>query len=237
MSVSVLKHRSLSRRVAAGSTVAVTIAALSWGGVALAAAPTTNVLIKGIGSGRCLTPPPDSTANATIQNCAGQHWSTGADGTITGNGQCLDAKGEATANGTVVTVFACHGGANQKWTVGSDGTIRGLQSGRCLDVNGEATAAGSKVQLWDCHGGNNQKWQLVADGGGDPPAGDETVGGGTIASPAVGPGPSSSVFGSNFTLVKNWNFGSGGTVKNIADMNREFYYHDAWNTIANGTNY
>jgi hypothetical protein len=237
MSVSVLKHRSLSRRVAAGSTAAVTIAALSWGGVALAAAPTTNVLIKGIGSGRCLTPPPDSTANATIQNCAGQHWSTGADGTITGNGQCLDAKGEATANGTVVTVFACHGGANQKWTVGSDGTIRGLQSGRCLDVNGEATAAGSKVQLWDCHGGNNQKWQLVADGGGDPPAGDETVGGGTIASPAVGPGPSSSVFGSNFTLVKNWNFGSGGTVKNIADMNREFYYHDAWNTIANGTNY
>jgi hypothetical protein len=45
------------------------------------------------------------------------------------------------------------------------------------------------------------------------------------------------VFGTGFTLVKNWNFGADGTVKSIADMSREFLYHDQFGTTANGDNY
>jgi hypothetical protein len=38
-------------------------------------------------------------------------------------------------------------------------------------------------------------------------------------------------------LVKNWNFGTGGTIKNYTDMNNHFQYHDQFNTINNGGNY
>jgi hypothetical protein len=38
-------------------------------------------------------------------------------------------------------------------------------------------------------------------------------------------------------LVKNWHFGTNGTIKNYADMNANFVYHDQFNTIGNGTNY
>jgi hypothetical protein len=65
----------------------------------------------------------------------------------------------------------------------------------------------------------------------------QTVGGGSLSSPAIGPGPTSSAFGNGFTLVKNWDFGAGGTIRTIADMNREFAYHDQFGTIANGNNY
>jgi len=61
----------------------------------------------------------------------------------------------------------------------------------------------------------------------------QTVGGGTIASPAVGPAPSYSIGGTGFTLVKNWDFGANGTIKNYADMNTNFQYHDQFNTIGN----
>jgi len=55
----------------------------------------------------------------------------------------------------------------------------------------------------------------------------------------VGPAPIefSKVGGSAFTLVKNWNFGSNGTVKNTNDLITEFNFHDQWGTIANGSNY
>lgn len=65
----------------------------------------------------------------------------------------------------------------------------------------------------------------------------ETIGGGTIASPAVGPAPSYGLGGSGMVLVKNWNFGTGGTIKNYTDMNNHFQYHDQFNTINNGGNY
>jgi hypothetical protein len=65
----------------------------------------------------------------------------------------------------------------------------------------------------------------------------QTIGGGSLTSPAVGPAPSSSTFGPGFTLVKNWDFGTDGTIRGIADMNREFVYHDQFDTIANGDNY
>jgi hypothetical protein len=71
----------------------------------------------------------------------------------------------------------------------------------------------------------------------NPPPGGETVGGGTIGSPAIGPAPVINTGNDRFTLVKNWNFGSTGTVRNITDMSDQFFYHDQWNTIGNGSNY
>ncbi len=38
-------------------------------------------------------------------------------------------------------------------------------------------------------------------------------------------------------LVKNWKFGTNGTIKNYADMSENFFYHDQFGTIGNGTNY
>lgn len=66
----------------------------------------------------------------------------------------------------------------------------------------------------------------------------ETIGGGTISSPAVGPDPSYGIGGSGFVLVKNWNFGSNGTIKNISDLNANFQYHDQFGTYnVGGGNY
>jgi hypothetical protein len=243
------------------------VVAVACGGFALfshpAGAASSNVLITGVGSGRCLAAPGAARTAVTIQDCGSQRWSTTDSGQIKINNLCLDVRGERTANGTAVQLYACHGGANQRWRIGSDGTIRSAQSGRCLDVSGQRTQAGTRVQIWDCHGGSNQRWRLV--GGAtptDPPTttpptttppttpptttpptttppapGGETVGGGTKQSPAVGPGPSSGVYGSGYTLVKNYNFGANGTIRNISDMNREFFYHDQFGTIGNGTNY
>lgn len=64
-----------------------------------------------------------------------------------------------------------------------------------------------------------------------------TTGSGVIASPAVGPPPSFGLGGPGMVLVKNWDFGKKGTIKNYADMNAEFLYHDQFGTIGNGTNY
>lgn len=66
-----------------------------------------------------------------------------------------------------------------------------------------------------------------------PSPASQTVGGGTLASPAVGPAPSYGVGGAGFTLVKNWDFGADGTIKTYADMNTHFQYHDQFNTIGN----
>jgi hypothetical protein len=69
--------------------------------------------------------------------------------------------------------------------------------------------------------------------------GGETVGAGDITKPALGPAPlqANKVTGAPFVLVKNWNFGANGTIKNIDDLSAEFQYHDQFGTIANGTNY
>jgi hypothetical protein len=65
----------------------------------------------------------------------------------------------------------------------------------------------------------------------------ETIGGGTVSSPAVGPAPAYGIDGAGAVLVKNWNFGAKGTIKSYADMNANFFYHDQFGTIGNGTNY
>jgi len=65
----------------------------------------------------------------------------------------------------------------------------------------------------------------------------QTIGGGTRENPAVGPGPSFGLGGDGFVLVKNWKFGSNGTIKNIADLSANFQYHDQFGTICCGNHY
>jgi len=65
----------------------------------------------------------------------------------------------------------------------------------------------------------------------------ETLGGGSISSPARGPSPAFGIGGTGMILVKNWNFGTSGTVRNYAELNENFQYHDQFGTIGNGTNY
>jgi len=60
-----------------------------------------------------------------------------------------------------------------------------------------------------------------------------TIGGGTIDAPAIGPAPAYAIGGPGFTLVKNWDFGVNGTIRNIADLNENFQYHDQFKQIAN----
>ena len=62
----------------------------------------------------------------------------------------------------------------------------------------------------------------------------ETIGGGTVADPAVGPRPAFGIGGPGMVLVKNWHFGTDGTIKNQADMNANFLYHDQFGTFNNG---
>jgi hypothetical protein len=65
------------------------------------------------------------------------------------------------------------------------------------------------------------------------------VGSGDIDDPVSGPAPSESshLGGAPFVLVKNWDFGANGTIKNINDLNAEFEYKDQFGTIANGSHY
>jgi hypothetical protein len=65
----------------------------------------------------------------------------------------------------------------------------------------------------------------------------ETIGGGALTNPAVGPAPSYAIAGSGMVLVKNWHFGTDGTVRNQSDLNGNFQYHDQFNTFNNGGNY
>ena len=64
----------------------------------------------------------------------------------------------------------------------------------------------------------------------------ETLGGGTVSAPAVGPAPSFGLGGPGLVLVKNWRFGAAGTIKNQADLDANFLYHDQHKSIANGSN-
>jgi hypothetical protein len=186
------------RRLAAALGLVVTaFAVVNVTGVASAA--VTNVLIKGAGSGRCLTPPASDGATTYIQDCAGQLWSTTSSKQITINGKCLDASGGGVANGTVVTVWTCNGGSNQAWNVNANGTVTGVGSGRCLDVFGQLTANGTKVELWDCNGGSNQAWQLVNSGGGNG-------------------GPSLT----GFSLLRDYEFGTGAG-RNTSNLATAFH--------------
>jgi hypothetical protein len=125
---------------------------------------STGVL-RGVGSGRCLDVPGQSTTNGTlleIWDCNGganQQWTYLSNGELQVYGnKCLDVPNHATAAGTRVEIWDCNGGANQQWNLNSDGTVVGRESGLCLDVTGAGTANGTAVEIWTCNGGSNQKW-------------------------------------------------------------------------------
>jgi hypothetical protein len=66
-----------------------------------------------------------------------------------------------------------------------------------------------------------------------------TIGSGELTQPANGPAPleAAKLSGMPYTLVKNWDFGTKGTIRNQSDLDAEFQFHDQFGTIANGTNY
>jgi hypothetical protein len=63
----------------------------------------------------------------------------------------------------------------------------------------------------------------------------QTVGGGTIDNPAQGP-PASFNLGEGAILVKNWDFGTNGTITSKAVLDTHFQYHDQFNKFINGGN-
>ncbi len=63
--------------------------------------------------------------------------------------------------------------------------------------------------------------------------GPASVGGGSLASPASGPPPSFGIGGAGFTIVKNWDFGTNGTITNNTDLSTHFQYHDQFNQTSN----
>jgi hypothetical protein len=72
----------------------------------------------------------------------------------------------------------------------------------------------------------------------------ETIGTGDIEAPAKGPPPSlsyalggSAIDGGAYVLVKNWDFGTSGTIKDTSDLVSEFQFHNQFGTVANGTAY
>ncbi|MEY4578702.1 MAG: hypothetical protein RL701_3405 [Pseudomonadota bacterium] len=77
----------------------------------------------------------------------------------------------------------------------------------------------------------------------DPPAAlapsAPSIGIGNMTQPAGGPAPTEAKArsGEPFVLVKNWDFGSAGTIRTPSDLQAEFQFHDQFGTIANGTNY
>ncbi|MEE4540548.1 arabinofuranosidase catalytic domain-containing protein [Streptomyces sp. V4-01] len=89
-----------------------------------------------------------------------QHWTHGADGSLTTLGRCLDIAGNATAAGTKVQLWDCDGVGGQKWTQQADGSLVNPQSGRCLDSPSGATANGTRLRIWDCNGSAAQKFTL-----------------------------------------------------------------------------
>jgi hypothetical protein len=80
---------------------------------------------------------------------------------------------------------------------------------------------------------------LTISGAPDGGPGTQTIGVGDINRPAVGPGPTEAgkIGGASFVLVKNWDFGTSGTIKDTSTLVSEFQFHDQFGTIANGTNY
>lgn len=63
-----------------------------------------------------------------------------------------------------------------------------------------------------------------------------TVGGGAIETPAIGPSPAYD-YGNDtagYVLVKNWDFGTNGTIKSNSDLSEHFQFHDQFGCIMNG---
>ncbi len=61
----------------------------------------------------------------------------------------------------------------------------------------------------------------------------QTIGTGSTATPAVGPAPAYGLGGAGCILVKNWDFGSNGTITNNTDLIANFQFHDQHGLAAN----
>jgi len=119
------------------------------------------------------------------------------------------------------------------WTVYAWDTPPGVASTRSANVPlsltiGDGSSTGS--------GGASGSAGATGSGGS---VGNETVGTGSTDAPAVGPAPTDAakIGGGKFTLVKNWDFGASGTIRDISSLSSEFQYHDQFGTIGNGSNY
>lgn len=72
------------------------------------------------------------------------------------------------------------------------------------------------------------------------PSSGETIGGGSLASPANAPAPAAPTanVGTSWVPVKNWHFGTSGTIRSNADLDQEFSYHDEFGSYSGaGFNY
>ncbi|SFF79840.1 Lysophospholipase L1 [Actinacidiphila alni] len=91
-----------------------------------------------------------------------QHWTRGANGSLTVLGRCLDINGNGTAAGTKVELWDCNGVGGQNWQQRANGSLFNPQSGRCLDSPSGATANGTRLQIWDCNGSAAQQFRIGA---------------------------------------------------------------------------
>jgi hypothetical protein len=124
-------------------------------------------------------------------------------------------------------------GAEAGASSGEEGGASG-SSGGTDDAGHGGSGGSSGSSSGSSSGGDAGDAGGVAEGG---DAGPQTIGGGTKSSPAQGPGPAYPVGGGGFVLVKNWDFGASGTIRDYADMDANFQYHDEFDTIDNGGNY
>jgi hypothetical protein len=157
----------------------------------------------------------------------------------------LDVTGESRASGTGTEIWVDHAGRNQRFTLTSvtGGFTLTPTHATGLRLTATGTGDGSHVDVETANGASSQTWSIVAagsggsgGGGGGGGGGTETIGGGSIGSPAQGPGASFGL-GDGFTLVKNWNFGTNGTIKSYNELNAEFQYKSQFNGIGNDIGY
>jgi hypothetical protein len=126
---------------------------------------STNRVLRGVASARCVDVPAVVQANGTqvqLWDCNGganQQWTYTSSKQLQVYGsKCLDAEAWGTSPGTHAIIWDCNSGTNQQWNLNADGSVTGVQSGLCLDASGGETANATKIILWTCNGGSNQKW-------------------------------------------------------------------------------
>lgn len=108
-------------------------------------------------------------------------------------------------------------------TGGSGGESGGESAG-----DGGAGGAGGDEPMTGGMGGDTQPDEETTD-----------IGSGDIDDPVAGPAPAraTDVGGEPFVLVKNWDFGTSGAVRDQAGLISEFQFADQFGTIASGTGY
>ena len=91
----------------------------------------------------------------------------------------------------------------------------------------------------DMNGGAGAGAMTAGTGGEAEPDETTDVGSGDIGDPVEGPAPASAadIGGEPFVLVKNWDFGTSGAVRDQAALIAEFQFADQFGTIASGTGY